>query len=291
MPQSAAMGFRRAADELGVTAPAVSRTIARLEEHLGVLLFQRTSTGAVLTQEGTTLFEGISTSFGNIEQTLQRLKRTSPSGKHPIVLSVSSAFATHWFMPRLAAFQTEFPDVEARFQLISGPVEGSDIAMRFDFKGDTRHVSRPLMPEILLPISAPCYQERSATTGDLVAAAERIITLSSAPPDWSELFSNGPRSQRDTGLLFDDYTVVVQAALIGHGVALGWLNVVSQLLVRGGLIPASSKTFTMGRMFTLVTGKGRVSPHVTEICDWIKFEIEADMIAIHSQYPQLDLPG
>ena len=128
-------------------------------------------------------------------------------------------------------------------------------------------------------------------TDDLMAAAERIINLSSAPPDWSELFSNGPRSQRDMGLLFDDYTVVVQAALIGHGVALGWLNVVSQLLVRGSLVPASSKTFTTGRMFTLVTGKGRVSPLVTEICDWIKSEIEADMITIRSQYPQLDLPA
>ena len=55
--------FANAAKELGVTSPAVSRTIGRLETHLGLSLFERTPTGAVPTPDGAELFSGISRSF------------------------------------------------------------------------------------------------------------------------------------------------------------------------------------------------------------------------------------
>src|SRR5690606_19034421 len=113
-----------AAEELCVTGPAVSRTIARLEAHLGVALFRRTSAGAVLTAEGAALHSGISASFDEIEKTLLRVRRAQRPRLQTIVLSASSAFATHWFMPRLAGFRQRFPRVDIRFQLISGPLQG-----------------------------------------------------------------------------------------------------------------------------------------------------------------------
>src|SRR5690606_29729217 len=72
--------FARAANELCVTGPAVSRTIGRLEAHLGVALFHRTSAGAVLTEEGSALFSGISASFDEIEKTLLRVQQARRFG-------------------------------------------------------------------------------------------------------------------------------------------------------------------------------------------------------------------
>jgi len=285
--------FARAANELCVTSPAVSRTIGRLEAHLGVALFHRTSAGAVLTEEGSALFSGISASFDEIEKTLLRVQQARRSGVQTVVLSASSAFATHWFMPRLADFQERFPKVDIRFQLISGPLGGSvngvDIAMRFDHGSGVRHVARPLMPELLVPIRAPHFRGAEAPAGAFMPAVDRIINLSNAEPDWSGLFSDDTPDGKAGGLQFSDYTVVVQAALLGQGVALGWLNVVSHLLARGDLVPVGSIMKT-GRTCELVTARNPELPVIVEICDWIAAEFAADMERIAALYPELGMP-
>ncbi|WP_353646862.1 LysR family transcriptional regulator [Mesorhizobium sp. WSM2239] len=282
--------FARAAQELCVTGPAVSRTIGRLEAHLGVVLFHRTSAGAVLTEEGSALFSGISASFDEIEKTLLRVQQARRSGVQTVVLSASSAFATHWFMPRLADFQERFPKVDIRFQLISGPLggpaNGADIAMRFDYGSGPRHVARAVMPELLVPIRAPHFRGVEASAGAFMPAVDRIINLSTAEPDWSGLFSDATPDRKPGGLQFSDYTVVVQAALLGQGVALGWLNVVSHLLARGDLVPVGSVMRT-GRTCELVTTCNPETPVVVEICDWIGAEFHADLERINMQYPDL----
>ena len=287
--------FARAAQELSVTGPAVSRTIARLEAHLGVALFHRTSAGAVLTEEGSTLFSGISGSFQEIEKTLLRVGQARRSGVQTVVLSASSAFATHWFMPRLADFQASFPKVVIRFQLISGslggPANGVDIAMRFDHGNGPGHVVRPIMPELLVPIRAPNFRGAVASAGAFMPAVERMISLSNADPDWSGLFSDHAADGEAGGLQFSDYTVVVQAALLGQGIAVGWLNVVSHLLVRGDLVPVGPVMKT-GRICQLITARNPQTPVVFEICEWIEAELAADMKRIRLLYPDLDIgPG
>lgn len=282
--------FARAAEELCVTGPAVSRTISRLEAHLGVTLFRRTSTGAVLTAEGTALFSGISTSFDEIEKTLLRVRRAQRPRMQTVVLSASSAFATHWFMPRLADFRQRFPKVDIRFQLISGPLQGPvagvDIAMRFDHGGSARHVARALAPELLVAVRAPHFRGAEAPSDAFVLAVDRIINPGDAEADWSGLFRDATLDGKVGGLRFSDYTVVVQAALLGQGVALGWLNVVSHLLARGDLVPAGPLTRT-GRTCELITGRNPQSPVVSEICDWIEAQFAADMARIAALYPEL----
>jgi DNA-binding transcriptional LysR family regulator len=284
--------FARAAKELCVTGPAVSRTIGRLEAHLGLVLFHRTGAGAVLTEEGSALFSGISGSFDSIEKTLLRVQQARRSGVQSVVLSASSAFATHWFMPRLADFQERFPKVDIRFQLISGPlggsVNGADIAMRFDHGSGPRHVARAVMPELLVPIRAPHFRGAEASAGAFMPTVDRIINLSTAEPDWSGLFSDDTPDERQGGLQFSDYTVVVQAALLGQGVALGWLNVVSHLLARGDLVPVGQVMRT-GRTCELVTTCNPETPVIVEICDWIGAEFDVDLARINMQYPDLGL--
>lgn len=286
--------FARAAKELGVTGPAVSRAIGRLELHLGVPLFHRTPSGAVLTGEGSELLSGIAGGLREIENALSRIRKTRRSDCRPIVLSVSSAFATHWFMPRLARFQAQFPKVEISCQLINGPlhgpVDGIDIAMRFDHAGDARHVTRALMPEVLIPVRAPHFVCAEAPAGAFMPATKRIITLSKAQPNRPSLFSSTP-DMNSAELSFSDYTVVVQAALVGQGVAVGWLNVVSHLLACGSLVPAGSSAIATGRTCELVTHRGSCSSVVSEICDWMLSEFHSDIDAINVQYPHLGLPS
>lgn len=283
--------FAKAASELGVTGPAVSRTIGRLELHLGIALFRRTPRGAVLTKEGTNLFSGISRSFGEIEKTLANLVDRSRPVRRPIILSVSAAFATHWFMPRLTRFQARFPGEEIHFQLISGPLEGPvdgvDIAMRFDPRGDASTRVFPLMHELLLPVCAERYQGARNDADGLLPAAARMISLSGSQFQWHQLFAPDFAQSAEKEILLTDYTLVVQAALVGQGLAVGWLNVVSGLLASGELVPALPQVTATGRRCDLVLPEGSNSAVSAEICNWIVEEYWSDMASIRLRYPEL----
>lgn len=285
--------FARAAKELGVTSPAVSRTIGRLELHLGVPLFRRTPSGVVLTRDGDDLFSGVSQSFGEIERTLARLKGGKPHVRRPIVLSVSSAFATHWFMPRLTRFKARFPDEEIQFQLIGGPlggpVENADVAMRFDPKLASHHRVYVLMPELLLPVRSPQDHNNESQRRPLTRSTRTMITLSGGQPEWTSFSSFFPPAAKTEELTFSDYSLVVQAALVGQGIALGWLNVVSHLLACGSLVPASTKVLSTHRRCELVTRRGGLRV-ADEICNWIQAELRDDISAIKTRYPAIDIP-
>lgn len=283
--------FARAAKELGVTSPAVSRTIGRLEFHLGVPLFRRTPAGVVLTDEGNELFSVISKSFEHIESALITLAERKRSARRPIVLSVSSAFATHWFMPRLSKFQARFPREQIQFQLISGPLEGSvegvDIAMRFDPKPNEHHEVYALMPELLLPICAPHHEETATKIVPSLRPPARMITLSGSQFKWSSLFSPRTLQNMEDELLFSDYALVVQAALAGQGIAVGWLNVVSSLLAEGSLVPVSQIVLPTGRRCDLVIRRGTAV--AGEICEWIAAQLREDVSAINRRYAGLGI--
>lgn len=281
--------FAKAAEELGVTSPAVSRTIGRLECHLGIRLFQRTPRGAVLTNEGRDLFTGVSQGFGEIERTVTDLVYRRRSTRRPIVLSVSSGFATHWFMPRLARFQTCFPKDEIHFQLINGPLEGPvdgvDIAMRFDPQAEASTRVYPLMHELLLPVCSELYQGARSEMDSLLPAAAKMISLSGSQFQWHPLFAPAFVGGRGNEIQLTDYSLVVQAALVGQGMAVGWFNVVSGLLASGALVPALPQVVATGRRCDLVLPRHPHSPVVTEVCDWIVQEFQSDIVRIRMRCP------
>lgn len=181
-----------------------------------------------------------------------------------------------------------------RWRCRGNPIVGNNTCgshFRFDHASDSRTLACDLMPELLLPICSPQFHGGETHTGGFVPVASRIIILSSSSIDWSEFFSGGVQGRRDHGLLFSDYTVVLQAALVGQGVALGWLNVVSGLLANGSLVPAGPSALRTGRIIKLVTARSNNSNCVSEICDWIKAETNTDLKTINARYPRLNLPA
>ncbi|MEJ5021016.1 LysR family transcriptional regulator [Ochrobactrum vermis] len=280
--------FANAARELGVTSPAVSRTIGRLELHLGMQLFKRTPTGAELTEHGGDLFAEVSKSFSNIERVLTGIRQIAQTKRRTVRISVSGAFATHWFMPRMNKFQVAFPDVEIQWQLIIGPldcpVSDADIAMRFDPKVDDRHRVYPLMPELLMPVRSPAFDLNSTQSR---SGLNQVITLSGSQFRWADLYSGDALKEIARELQFSDYNVVVQAALMGQGNAIGWLSVVSTLLANGSLVPSHSVVVTTGRRCDLVTS---IKPNefvIDDICDWIVDEYRRDVREINKTYEGL----
>lgn len=288
--------FTKAAAELGVTQPAVSRMLTLLEKHLEVQLFLRTPNGTVLTENGQILYQGITEGFQDIEQAIQEIRARS-TGLETVTLSVSTAFTTHWLMPRMHKLQAAFPSIDLRFQLISGSVSGSvedvDLGVRFVSGEDVHHQAALIMPEILVPVCSPAYREQHVT-GEFHDSGVTLISLSDSRIDWFELF---PSFRSETlgsthSLIFSDYAVVLQAALLGQGIAVGWMNVVSYWLDTGALVPATIKPTAIAteRLCHLIHSRKKpLSPAAAEVRDWIIEETRNDVTKVARHYPELEL--
>lgn len=284
--------FAGAARELNVTPAAVSRMVARLEDHLGTRLLLRSASGNRPSESGGLLFEGVSKSFRGIEAALLEIEARKRGSRH-VTLSVSTAFTTHWLMPRMGRFQADLPEVDLHFRLLPGPLGGPvddvDLGMRFDAFGAGHEVTF-LAPEIVLPVCSADYA-RSAG-GDAAAGAARVavIGLSGAQHDLSDLVEAAGGAEPAQSLAFSDYAIVVQAALLGQGVALGWLNVVAHWLSVGALVPAAPRIRVTGRPCQLVRSRSKPSrPAVAAVRDWITGEMRREIAAIDGRYPELGL--
>src|SRR5258708_4112267 len=248
--------FTAAAAELNVTQPAVSRMLGRFEQYLGVRLFERSAGGAVLAEDGELLFRRVVDGFRSIESGLLEIERRR-RGTETVTLSVSSAFTTHWLMPRIDKLQRQFPTVDLRFQLISGslrgPVENVDLGMRFRDRDDPDTGGALVMKEVMMPICSPGHRDADPGEGNTV------IRLADTPEDWVAQYPGvlTRRSGPTKALSFSDYAVVVQAALLGQGVTLGWITVVAHWLLTGALVPASERIVRTRRICEFVSPRNR----------------------------------
>ena len=282
--------FTRAADELCVSQPAVSRMLSRLEEHLGVQLFERVRGGARLTESGSILYRRVQEGFSTIESAISEIESRA-TGIETVTLSVSTAFTTHWLMPRMSRFNERFPTVDMRYQLMSGRIGGPlvdvDLGMRYLDAGSVKATDLLLVPEITLPVCNASYLNNVLNSGNK-KCPPTLINMDNQDRSWAEDFAAPGRS--DNALVFSDYAVVVQAALLGQGVALGWLNVVSHCLVKGELLPATDQVRVASRRCCLVSPSNRpVRPVVENVRDWIAEEMRGDLVKIDALYPHLGL--
>src|SRR5256714_3763126 len=283
--------FTAAAAELNVTQPAVSRMLGQFEDYLGVRLFDRTNGRGARREEGETLYRPVpdgsrSTEGGLIESARRR------KGTETVTLSVSSAFTTHWLMPRIDKLQRQFPTVDLRFQLISGPLRGPvdnvDLGMRFRDRYDPERNGALIMKEVMLPICSPAYRDADSADGPI--EPNTIIRLAETPGDWAAEYPSflTRRSGPAKSLSFSDYAVVVQAALLGQGIALAWLTVASHWLLTGALVPASETITTSLRLCVLVYPHDRSIPPVgSGVRDWNLEPMHNDMVGIDRLHPEL----
>jgi DNA-binding transcriptional LysR family regulator len=119
--------FRQASDDRNLSAAALSRQIALLEQDLKVKLFLRHARGLRLTEMGETLFEAARNVYAETRkaETLLDSARGKPQGE--LRVTTSPSFGTGWLSPRLAEFASRYPDI--RIELLISDAD-LDIAMR-----------------------------------------------------------------------------------------------------------------------------------------------------------------
>jgi DNA-binding transcriptional LysR family regulator len=106
-----ARSFSGAARRLYVSQPALTQAIKKLEEQLGVQLFQRTPRGVSLTPEGETLFRHVDSAYGLITAAEKRLAQVRSLDDGEIAVGAGDTLCKHYLVPHLRAFHAMYPNV------------------------------------------------------------------------------------------------------------------------------------------------------------------------------------
>lgn len=101
----------RAAKELYISQPAISKAVGKLEESLGVTLFMRSSRGVTLTAEGQVLYQHVSNAFDTLSRGENELKRIRDFNIGQIRIGVSNTLCKYILLPYLKGFLEQFPHV------------------------------------------------------------------------------------------------------------------------------------------------------------------------------------
>jgi LysR family transcriptional regulator, glycine cleavage system transcriptional activator len=274
--------FRKAADELNLTASAVSHGIQTLESWLGVELFRREKRGLRLSGAGETYAPLVNHALSLLANATDQL----PGRKATGTLSLSSAptFANKILLPRLERFAAQFPDIRVTIdtspRLVDLTLDDFDIAIRFSSTKKPAPHWTLLGVETLMPVCSPSLKQRYGATSDAsVLSRAPLIHVTSVSTDWSHWFrAIGMElpSSIDSGLRVDTMQMALDAAKRGFGVVLGRSPLVDDDIASGRLVPLASQMIPSGSGYWLVTSPTDFQkPEVKLFRRWLLSELGA----------------
>ena len=262
--------LREAAEQLGVTRSALSHRIAELEKRLGVALVRKIGRRIVLTEDGERLLSSMGDALDRIEAAVQPFRRD----RGQIRLSTVSTFASHWLIPRIAAFQAQHPRIEVAILTTTRTVdlagEEVDCAIRHGRGGWKGVASTLLFRETLMPIAAPAVAAR-LTAGWHGAPRIRARSRFMDWQNWQRIWQKQDRapSGRIKWLTVETRAQALDAAMAGAGVALMDMAYIGAAVAEGRLVTLAERPLRLPTGYYFVHRPEAKNLHLlTLLRDW-----------------------
>jgi LysR family glycine cleavage system transcriptional activator len=229
--------LQAAAAELHLTPSAVSHAIRKMEQALGVVLFERSGRNLSLSAEGEALMRHVGPAFAELRRGIELV---STRGPQLLRLHSAPSFATQWLTPRLARFLAKCPEIEVRL------AAGTDYA-RFStddeydadiIYGLPRHEGLSVLPlgeETVTPLCARRLARSIKSPADLLE--QTLIQSDNKQVRWPAWFTlNGLAAPPPRGFRFDRSFLAIAAAVDGLGVALESTLLAEREMASGRLV-------------------------------------------------------
>ncbi len=281
------LSFTRAARELHVTQPAISREIKALETQLGHALFLRANRSLTLTQAGEQLYRATDDALALIDAAAERIA----GGGGALSVTTTTALASLWLVPRLSRFTRRHPDVDVRIAASNDTVDIErghfDLAIRYVPPWADTPDGELLVPYRQFPVCAPSLLRGRArslrTPGDLARYVRldfETILYGRSWYDWTQWFDGlGIRPVDASGTLrFSHYDQVIQAAIGGSGVAIGKWPHLAQHLRDGAVVAPLGRTWvaSLGGFHLVIARRAADRAAVAAFVAWLKEETRRD---------------
>ncbi len=251
-----------AAEELSLTQSAISRQLKSMEDQLGLPLIERNQMRLYLTPAAKDYVQTARVALRDLAQAALKLKANPAGGS--LNLSILPAFGMHWLAPRLQDFAKRHPEVTVnlgtRLRPFDFATEPFDAAIHFGRRDWSGVHYLPIMREEVLPVCAPSLRPHSASSLSEIRSAP-LLHLDTRPDAWEQWFAaQGQTVSGLRGMLFDQFSTMIQATVHGLGIALAPSYLVADELRDGRLILAwNGPSISLGEYF-LVWPSRRAQP-------------------------------
>lgn len=283
------LSLTKAAQELHVTAGALSHQIRALEELLGVQLFERRVRAIALTDAGRLLYPGLQSGFTHIRDAVAALGRLGTD--RVLVISTPPGLTSKWLAPRLYRFAQAHPDIDARISSSSAnanfTTDGVDIGLRslpLTPPRDPALMIERLVELASIPVCSPIFLAEHGSL-DTPAALARVPLIHDDTQigranvaTWDDWFQAAGIRNADVsrGLRFNSSDHALDAAGEGGGVLLANDLLAYDDLRTGRLVIPMRVSLPPERGYFFVCPINRQDhPHVQAFRAWIKREIAA----------------
>ena len=274
--------FTMAAAELGMTQTAVSKQIGQLERDLGTALFERRNRAVFLTAEGQRFGKVVSAALADIAAEAKYLRGDRRASE--LVLQCQLCEAFYWLMPRLARFHELHPGTELRvvsaLRPLTAATEPFDVAIQTSGRpSGTARLAFTASDEIF-PVCAPTLlgKAKRPMKSDNLAAypllSHRVVPQDWMDwPDWFET-TGGTIPKGKHFVHFDSFPLVLQAAVAGQGIALGWRRTVEGMIDEGKLVRPCRESVTRSAELSVYRGSHRaLHPKARTLLSWLSDEL------------------
>jgi LysR family glycine cleavage system transcriptional activator len=256
------LSITKAAQELHVTAAAVSHQVKTLEDYLEVKLFRRNGNALFLTDAGQACLPGLRAGFAALEEAMESLRAHDRRG--PFLLSVAPVFASKWLIPRLDSFHSAHPDIDVRIsatlELADFERDGIDAAVRVGRGRYPGLAAHRLFGESVVPMCSPALASGTPRLVSPHDLRHHVLLHFDWPareqvaPDWVTWLKvmkvEGVDATRGPHFTQPDHAM--QAAIDGAGVVLGWRSLAQADLEAGRLMIPFDLPLPMDVAFYLV---------------------------------------
>ena len=266
--------FRLAAEELHLTASAVSHQIKQLEEVLGVTLFMRQPRALRLTDAGRALLHDLSPILDDLDVVIERNSRRI--GRAPLKLSVQPLFASELLVPRLADFLRANADISISVE--TGDADtgsfGRDVnvAIRL-FASPPNHSNSDRLFDIrLIAVGSPEFYDSIRVVSGRIASEFPLIVHDARPRAWKQWqASSGIRVPRNAPTIqLDSMLSVQQAAEQGLGAALMPVQLCGERFASGKLAALFEHELQVDEAYYLISnGADAESSTVSTFREWV----------------------
>ncbi len=264
--------FRAAADELFITASAVSHQIKSLEQELGQQLFDRKSRSLTLTEVGKSMFEEACPLMTELDEVAMRYRRRQR--RRSIKVSVQPFFANELFVPRLNEFLKQHPDldlsVDTSDESSEKLPETADVGIRL-FRSPPAGAEL-LLPLRLVPVGSKEFKEDMKLSQKSIVSRFPIVVHETRPTAWQQWSRlTGIKLPKDSNAIrLNSMIAVATAAQKGMGAALVPAALSKRWFENGSLVQLFDQELESDDGYYLISKKEKAdSQDVRFIRDWV----------------------
>ncbi|MCA0907072.1 LysR family transcriptional regulator [Ruegeria marisrubri] len=266
--------YTMAAEELGVTQSAISRQVRELEAAIGVTLFRRVGRAVRLSKAGRALRDELAGDLERLSGTINRAIAAG-DGASLLTLAVLPTFATRWLVPRLPDFKTRHPGIELDLHSYTTPFSleerRMDLAIHFGQEDWPGAQLRRLFPEHLVVTAAPALLRRHRLDTRAQTFELPLLHLTSRPELWSTYHSQLGLDPGAVfpGMRFDQFSMLIEAAVVGLGAAILPSYLIEEELASGVLTEIGQIANTSNSAYYIATPTGQKNDAVQVFANWI----------------------